>query len=117
MGLLVEGVLEWKDCLSYTPAWDTLAWFAILVGMSQAMNEMGIITFFADQVGTTLTSMNLPWPALFGLLHLGFFYLHYLFASQTAHVGALYAAFLALMVSAGQYSPPIQYCIFSIQLP
>lgn len=38
---------------------------------------------------------------LFGLLHLAFFYLHYMFASQTAHVGALYSAFCAMMLSAG----------------
>ena len=98
--LLLSGVLEWKDCLAYTPAWDTLTWFAVLIGMSNAMNEMGIISFFADQIGTALASMNLAWPALFGLLHVAFFYIHYLFASQTAHVGELFAAFLALMLSA-----------------
>lgn len=32
--LLLTGVLSWKDCLTYTPAWDTLFWFAVLVGMS-----------------------------------------------------------------------------------
>ena len=32
--LLVTGVLKWKDCLNYPPAWDTLFWFAVLVGMS-----------------------------------------------------------------------------------
>jgi divalent anion:Na+ symporter, DASS family len=99
--LLISGVLEWRDCLAYTPAWDTLVWFAILIGMSNSMNEMGVITFFSDKIGSALTGMNLGWPALFALLHLVFFYIHYLFASQTAHVGALYAAFLALMLSAG----------------
>jgi len=32
--LLLTGVLKWKDCLQYPPAWDTLFWFAVLVGMS-----------------------------------------------------------------------------------
>ncbi len=27
-GLLMTGVLQWRDCLEYTPAWDTLMWFA-----------------------------------------------------------------------------------------
>lgn len=31
----------------------------------------------------------------------GYFVLHYLFASQTAHVGALYGAFLAMMLGTG----------------
>ena len=30
--LLLTGVLTWKDCLTYPPAWDTLFWFAVLVG-------------------------------------------------------------------------------------
>ena len=99
--LLLTGVLKWQDCLAYNPAWDTLTWFAILIGMSNAMNDMGIIKFFADQIGAQLTAMNLGWPWLFLLLHIVFFYIHYFFASQTAHVGALFAAFLALMLKAG----------------
>lgn len=79
--------------------------FAVLIGMSNAMNELGVISYFADQIGTTLAAMNLGWGPLFALLHLAFFYIHYLFASQTAHIGALYAAFLALMLGAGV--PPI----------
>lgn len=75
--------------------------FAVLIGLSNAMNELGVISFFASQIGSTLSAMNLGWGPLFGLLHVAFFYIHYLFASQTAHVGALFAAFLALMLGAG----------------
>lgn len=32
--LLCSGVLAWRDCLSNAPAWDTLVWFAALIGMS-----------------------------------------------------------------------------------
>ena len=32
--LLLTGVLSWNDCLSEKSAWDTLAWFAVLIGMS-----------------------------------------------------------------------------------
>jgi len=38
---------------------------------------------------------------VFALLNAVYFGLHYMFASQTAHVGALYAAFLAMMLAAG----------------
>jgi DASS family divalent anion:Na+ symporter len=38
---------------------------------------------------------------VFFILHTAFFGLHYLFASQTAHIGALYAAFLAMMLASG----------------
>ncbi|KAL3130986.1 cytochrome P450-dit2 [Trebouxia sp. C0009 RCD-2024] len=99
--LLVTGVLKWKDCLNYPPAWDTLFWFAVLVGMSGQLNSLGVIKYFADVVGGKLVAMNMGWPAVFGLLNLAYFLLHYMFASQTAHVGALYSAFLAMMLSAG----------------
>ena len=41
--LLLSGVLQWKDCLTYTPAWDTLFWFAVLVGMSGQLNNAGVV--------------------------------------------------------------------------
>lgn len=99
--LLLTGVLKWKDCLQYPPAWDTLFWFAVLVGMSGQLNSLGVIKHFADGVGGKLVAMNLGWQPVFGLLNVCYFALHYMFASQTAHVGALYSAFLAMMLAAG----------------
>eukprot|EP00798_Chlamydomonas_sp_ICE-L_P023569 gene23569-9093_t len=103
--LLCTGTLSWKDCLTYTPAWDTLTWFAVLIGLSGQLNNLGVISAFADSMGSVLATFNLPWMAVFGILHIAFFYLHYMFASQTAHVGALYSAFCAMMLAAGV--PPI----------
>ncbi|KAK3005569.1 hypothetical protein RJ639_016031 [Escallonia herrerae] len=54
--LLLLGVLDWDDCLSEKSAWDTLAWFGVLVGMAAQLTALGI----------------------------------------TAHVGALYSAFLSM---------------------
>lgn len=88
-------------CMRCLQAWDTLFWFAVLVGMSGQLNSLGVITYFADSVGGRLVALNLGWPAVFGVLNATYFGLHYMFASQTAHVGALYAAFLAMMLSAG----------------
>jgi DASS family divalent anion:Na+ symporter len=85
-----------------TQAWDTLFWFAVLVGMSGQLNGSGVIKYFADVVGGKLTALNMGWQPVFGLLNIAYFGLHYMFASQTAHVGALYAAFLAMMLSAGE---------------
>ena len=56
---LVTGVLEWSDCLKETSAWDTLSWFAVLVGMSAMLNQFGIVSFFADSVAATLTAWQL----------------------------------------------------------
>ena len=69
--------------------------------MSGQLNSQGVVAFFSDKVGEKLTTMNMGWPAVFGLLNAVYFGLHYIFASQTAHVGALYAAFLAMMTASG----------------
>lgn len=99
--LLLTGVLTWRDCITHPGAWDTLFWFAVLVGMSGQLNSFGIISHFAGLVGKKLVAANLSWPAVFGLLNAVYFVLHYMFASQTAHVGALYSAFLGMMCVAG----------------
>jgi DASS family divalent anion:Na+ symporter len=74
----------------------------VLISTSLALQREGVIDVFSTWAGGQLAGLSLPWPALFGTLHLLFFGLHYLFASQTAHVGALYAAFASLMISAGE---------------
>ncbi|KAI7837138.1 hypothetical protein COHA_009016 [Chlorella ohadii] len=103
--LLLTGVLTWKDCLVYSSAWDTLFWFAILVGMSGQLNSQGVVQYFAGVVGQKLVALNLGWRSAFALLNAAYFLLHYGFAAQTAHVGALYPAFLAMQLTAGV--PPI----------
>lgn len=37
---LLFGVLTWRDCLEYTPAWDTLLWFGVVIGMSTNLNTL-----------------------------------------------------------------------------
>jgi DASS family divalent anion:Na+ symporter len=59
-------VLTWRDCLEYSPAWDTLIWFAILISMSNGLNESGLISTFAGMVGQQLSSFNLGWQVSSG---------------------------------------------------
>ncbi|KAH7431347.1 hypothetical protein KP509_08G044000 [Ceratopteris richardii] len=99
--LLLLGVLDWDDCLSEKAAWDTLTWFAVLVEMANQLTKLGIVEWLADSVDKGLLSLHLGWPAAFIILQMAYFFIHYLFASQTAHVGALYSAFLAMHIVAG----------------
>lgn len=103
--LLLFGVLEWDDCLNEKSAWDTLAWFAIVVGMAEQLSKFGIVTWMSEHAAESLQHFSLSWPAAFCLLQASYFFVHYLFASQTGHVGALYSAFLAMHLAAGV--PPV----------
>ncbi|KAJ4847144.1 cytochrome P450-dit2 [Turnera subulata] len=98
--LLLLGVLDWDDCLSEKSAWDTLAWFAVLVGMAGQLTNLGIVSWMSGCVAKVLQSMSLSWPAALGILQAAYFFIHYLFASQTGHVGALFSAFLAMHLAA-----------------
>ncbi|CAL9095178.1 unnamed protein product [Musa textilis] len=99
--LLLLGVLNWDDCLSEKSAWDTLAWFAVLVGMASQLTNLGIVTWMSNCVAKFLQSFSFSWPVALSVLQASYFLIHYLFASQTGHVGALYSAFLAMHLAAG----------------
>ncbi|XP_057502453.1 dicarboxylate transporter 2.1, chloroplastic-like [Actinidia eriantha] len=99
--LLLWGVLDWEDCLTEKSAWDTLAWFAVLVGMAGQLTNLGIVTWMSGCVAKFLQSLSLSWPAAFAVLQAAYFLIHYMFASQTGHVGALFSAFLAMHLASG----------------
>ena len=101
--LLVTGVLTWKDILTEEGAWDTLVWFAALVMMASFLNELGLIPWFTKRAQGMVGGVN--WTEAFLALCLVYFYSHYLFASQTAHVSSMYAAFLSVSVAVG--TPPL----------
>lgn len=101
--LLISGVLTWNDVKTETGAWDTLVWFAALVMMASFLNKLGMIPWFSKSMGEMVRGQG--WIAAFLILALAYFYSHYFFASNTAHVASMYAAFLAVCIAAG--APPI----------
>ncbi|MDN6291669.1 MAG: anion permease, partial [Tetragenococcus halophilus] len=96
--LLLTGVLNWQDVLQETGAWNTLTWFSVLVMMATQLNELGFIPWFSNLIVSNLGNMN--WFLVLCLLCVIYFYSHYLFASATAHVSAMYAALLGVALAA-----------------
>jgi divalent anion:Na+ symporter, DASS family len=101
--LLVTGVLTWQDLLDEKGAWDTLVWFSALVMMAGFLSKLGLIAWFSKEMGTLVSGE--AWVVGFLILTLVYFYSHYFFASQTAHITAMYAAFLAVALAMGV--PPV----------
>ncbi len=97
--LLVSGVLTWNDVVSEKGAWDTLVWFAALVMMATYLNKLGMIGWFGTTMEESISGVS--WTTAFPIIICIYFYSHYLFASSTAHVSAMYAAFLAVGVAVG----------------
>ncbi|KAL5705127.1 cytochrome P450-dit2 [Ranunculus cassubicifolius] len=99
--LLILGVVDWEDCLKDKAAWDTLTWFAVLVGMAGQLTNLGIVAWMSNCVANFLQSFSLSTFAAFGVLHAAYFFIHYIFASQAAHIGALYSSFIAMQMASG----------------
>jgi DASS family divalent anion:Na+ symporter len=100
--LLLCGVLNWNDVVTERNAWDVFVWYGGLVRMAEALGETGIIKRFAD-AAAGFTSGWVWWTAL-ALLLLIYFYVHYGFASITAHATAMFIPFVTVIIAAG--APP-----------
>ncbi|MCC5832607.1 MAG: anion permease [Chlamydiales bacterium] len=100
--ILIFNVLEWNDVVREYAAWDTFIWFATLIMMATQLKILGFTPWLSERVVHLVDGMN--WFPAFVILVLVYFYSHYFFASNTAHVGAMYPAFL--MVSIGLGAPP-----------
>jgi DASS family divalent anion:Na+ symporter len=59
-----------KDCLSYTPAWDTLVWFSLMVAMSSQLNATGVTQYFTNHITAFVGMFVTSWTATFYFLHL-----------------------------------------------
>jgi DASS family divalent anion:Na+ symporter len=103
VALLLFRVLQWQDALDEKSAWDTLVWFGGMVMLADRMNKAGLLKAFSDAAAALVAGWR--WPlALMALLAL-YLYTHYVFASATAHVTAMFPIFLGIALAAG--TPPL----------
>jgi DASS family divalent anion:Na+ symporter len=105
--LLITSVLTWRDCLDEYGAWDALIWLGVLVTLAGLLAKYGFVAWLAKTLGALFSGLH--WTATLTLIVLVYLYSQYAFASLTAHVTALYAAFAAVAVAAG--APPLLSCL------
>jgi L-tartrate/succinate antiporter len=92
--MLVTGVVTWDDITKNSAAWNTLAWFATLVALAGGLSQVGFVKWFAEGVASYMAGFT-PIKAILILLLINFF-IHYVFASGTAHVTAMIPVLLAV---------------------
>jgi DASS family divalent anion:Na+ symporter len=107
--LLVSGTLSWEQCVAERPAWNVFVWYGGLLRMGELLNATGITKVFAESVGSLF--IGIPWLVVLFAILVIYFYAHYLFASITAHVLALFPPFVVLLVGIGV---PPQLAVFSL---
>ena len=70
---------------------------------AEQLNTTGVISWLSGAISSAVSGMS--WISALCILSVVYFYSHYLFASGTAHVSAMYSAFLSVIVTAG--APPM----------
>lgn len=95
--LMVTGVLTWEDIKKEHEAWDALIWFSTLVMIATYLSQLGLIKWMSGHIQNLMGGLDwtLAWP----LLTMIYFYSHYLFASNTAHITSMFAAFFSVGIA------------------
>ena len=87
-------VVSWNDVIGHAQAWNVLVWFATMVTLAGGLGETKFLEWLAQSLA--------PWLEGFGLglsivLLVGvYFFLHYFFASITAHAASMLPVFLGI---------------------
>ena len=89
-------VVSWDDVIGHKQAWDVLVYFATLVAMAGGLVDTKFVDWMAKAIASTFSGLG----AISAIVVVvgAFFFLHYLFASITAHASALLPVFLGVAV-------------------
>ena len=97
--LLLTGVLRWEQVKQEHAAWDVFIWFGGLLRLGRALNDTGVPTEFARNIGAVFGAYG--WVSLFVAALLIYFYAHYFFASISAHILAMLPPFVLVLIASG----------------
>ena len=95
--MLITRVLTWNDMAEHKRAWTTIVWLGALIALSDGLNKVGFVKWFADGIASHMSGFS-PHAAMLVLLAV-FFIAHYFFASVDAYTTALLPVILVTGVS------------------
>jgi len=108
--MVICRVVTWDEVLAHKPAWNVLVWFATLITLAEGLNRVGFIAWFTRAASAQLSGLP-PGLVTVALLTI-FFFVHYLFASLSAHTTAV----LPVVLAAGAAVPGIPITRFAMLL-
>ncbi len=94
--MILTRVVSWNDIMQNKQGWNILVWFATLVTMAEGLSQAGFLVWFAKRSAGAMAGIPML-PMMLALIAL-FFFVHYLFASTSAHTAAVLPVFLAAIV-------------------
>lgn len=97
--LLVTTVLDWQDVIQEKGGWNTLMWMGTVMCLATFLNKLGLIHVFVQTIGAQFDGFS--WIYTLIALAIIYLYAHYVFASLTVQVAAMYIAFVSIALAAG----------------
>ena len=97
------GVVSWNDVIGHAQAWNILIWFATLVTLAGGLADTKFVGWIAQSLAPALHGVA-PTTAVIAVVSV-YFFLHYLFASITAHAASLLPVFLGMALTIPGLSP------------
>jgi L-tartrate/succinate antiporter len=101
--MVVLGVVSWPEVIGHAAAWNMLIWFGALVTLAGGLADTGFVSWTARSLSPVLERLNLFEAVL--VIVGAFFFLHYCFASITAHTSTLLPVFVGLAIAVPGLSP------------
>jgi L-tartrate/succinate antiporter len=95
--MLLCRIVTWDEIVGHKSAWNVLMWFATLVVLADGLSKVGFIAWFGRGAADLMAGHS-PFAVMVMLVAL-FFFIHYLFASLTAHTTAVMPVILAAGVA------------------
>lgn len=105
--LFATRAVAWGDVLKDKAAWDTVVWFGAIISLAGALTSLGFIAWMSTLFAGLLSGFSAM--TAFVLLGFAYIYLHYVFATASGHVAAMYVPFGAVAIGAG--APPMMVAI------
>lgn len=99
MLLILFRLVNFEDTMNNKAAWHTFIWFASLVMMSSHLAKIGIMNWINGNVAVIFSGMA-PLYAII-CISLFYFYMHYIFASATAHITIFFTSFTMMLIGLG----------------
>jgi L-tartrate/succinate antiporter len=96
-------VVSWDEVIGHAQAWNILVWFATLVTLASGLAETKFVDWLAQAIVPSLSGLSI-YATIVGFVG-AFYFLHYFFASITAHTATLFPVFLAIAVKIPGVSP------------
>ena len=106
---LMTGVLTPADIAKEGDVLATFVWFALLFALSTELNDLGFMAFLGQKLAIGMQGMRALYAGV--LLVVAYVLLHYLFVSQTAHLLAIFGAFLDVGVRVGVPAMPLAFML------